>query len=154
MSETSKRRIRGEYRELIHHTDHEQHSLNTDELVGRIRDANSLFEQVTGAQEATLDSQLLLKTAEIGKQKLAKLSFQTGHFDVDDYLGRLCNTLRPEGSLDFQWCLLDERVSMHSRHVVQPTLMYRNLTQARPNRSSAQRKSKPESFNSNCKKCR
>ncbi|KAI0919751.1 hypothetical protein AcW1_003083 [Taiwanofungus camphoratus] len=84
-----KRALRRGYRELAKSTEDTQNDFSADELVDKVRRADSLFHQVKGTSEATLDSAFLLMATQMGASKARAMKSGAGAFDVDDFVARL-----------------------------------------------------------------
>ncbi|TPX65042.1 hypothetical protein SpCBS45565_g05449 [Spizellomyces sp. 'palustris'] len=97
-----RRRVRAVYRELIAHTEGNRNELESEQLVRTIQKANELFQQGGTVQlrEATLDSRLLVTTAELGVQKAQRMRLDGGSFNVDDWIGKLVATMSTERQLE------------------------------------------------------
>ena len=148
------RKLRSEYRELIANTEVERQVLlqsETSKLTDRIRRANQLFESVESPQEATLDSALLLKTADIASQKLITLNLGTGGFDFDDFIRRVGDYMKPNeaavrpAARNLDWKKLSSIVQKHSLRVPTTGFMYEHfLNQAGCNWNNCKRKDCPK----------
>jgi hypothetical protein len=91
-SEEEKRFLRQAYRRLIHDTESSRVELQqpaSDKLIENIRQANELLDQVKQPYEATLDSRLLVLSADIHHEKARKMRIEYGAFDVDEYITKL-----------------------------------------------------------------
>ncbi|KAF9973541.1 nuclear protein [Actinomortierella ambigua] len=90
------RRIRTEYRKLISETEvHRKEFLDplNNGLLENVDQANRLFKSATGTTEATLDSRLLVLSADLGVEKSRHLRIGQAGFDESDYLTRLVNRM-------------------------------------------------------------
>ncbi|KAG0232762.1 nuclear protein [Actinomortierella wolfii] len=90
------RKIRTEYRKLISDTEAHRKEfldpLNTG-LLDNVDQANRLFKNATGTMEATLDSKLLVLSADLGVEKSRHLRIGQAGFDESEYLTRLVNCM-------------------------------------------------------------
>ncbi|KAH9992638.1 Nse4 C-terminal-domain-containing protein [Russula vinacea] len=87
-----KRVLRQKYRVLL--KDEEGHQLNvneytTQELLEKVQLADSLFDQVSAPQEATLDSAFLLTASNMHAAKARAMKAGAGAFDIDDFVSKL-----------------------------------------------------------------
>jgi len=82
----SNRRLRVEYRNLIE----DLKGVNTtDELIKKIETGNELYKSVNRTQEATLDSQFLLESAELGAKQVESIKLAGENFDTEDWINKL-----------------------------------------------------------------
>ncbi|KAI9598940.1 Nse4 C-terminal-domain-containing protein [Syncephalis fuscata] len=95
-SETEKRFLRQEYRQLIESTEKHrvdfQH-LESDGILQTLERAEDLIGQVKQTYEATLDSRLLVLSADINHEKARRMRIEHGLFDVDEYISRLVTVM-------------------------------------------------------------
>ncbi|KAI0266829.1 Nse4 C-terminal-domain-containing protein [Gloeopeniophorella convolvens] len=87
-----KRVLRQKYRVLLKDDDGNQHSANqytTQELLEKVQLADSLFDQVSAPQEATLDSAFLVTASTMHAAKARAMKAGGGAFDVDDFISKL-----------------------------------------------------------------
>ncbi|KAI0297137.1 Nse4 C-terminal-domain-containing protein [Russula brevipes] len=87
-----KRVLRQKYRVLL--KDEEGHQLNvneytTQELLEKVQQADTLFDQVSAPQEATLDSAFLVTASNMHAAKARAMKAGGGAFDVDDFVSKL-----------------------------------------------------------------
>ncbi|KAH9002069.1 Nse4 C-terminal-domain-containing protein [Lactarius hatsudake] len=87
-----KRVLRQKYRVLL--KDEEGHQINaneytTQELLEKVQLADSLFDQVSAPQEATLDSAFLVTASNMHAAKARAMKAGAGAFDVDDFVSKL-----------------------------------------------------------------
>lgn len=87
-----KRVLRQKYRVLL--KDEEVHQFNvneytTQELLEKVQLADSLFDQVSAPQEATLDSAFLLTASNMHAAKARAMKAGAGAFDIDDFVSKL-----------------------------------------------------------------
>ncbi|KAG0049098.1 nuclear protein [Gryganskiella cystojenkinii] len=91
-----KRKIRQQYRQLITDTEVRRKELmdpNNNELLVNVDKANTLYKNVFGTHEATLDAKLLVLSADLGMQKAKYLRMGQGGFDETEYLTKLVNVM-------------------------------------------------------------
>ncbi|KAI8910936.1 Nse4 C-terminal-domain-containing protein [Gorgonomyces haynaldii] len=118
-----KRLLRMEYRSIIQETEAEQQNLvlgDAQWIMSKLDQAERLFGSVETVQEATLDSQLLLLSAEISNKKIQKMGM--GGFSFEEYIDRLKQLSRSDTGLD--WTLLAEKTQKHCRMAPKPSFMY------------------------------
>ncbi|KAH9978578.1 Nse4 C-terminal-domain-containing protein [Lactifluus volemus] len=87
-----KRVLRQKYRVLLKDEEGHQHSVNeytTQELLEKVQLADSLFDQVSAPQEATLDSAFLVTASNMHAAKARAMKAGTGAFDIDDFVSKL-----------------------------------------------------------------
>ncbi|EPS93751.1 hypothetical protein FOMPIDRAFT_152928 [Fomitopsis schrenkii] len=88
-----KRNLRRQYRSLYKSTteDAQGHTrdLTTEQLVEKVKQSDSLFDQVKGTAEATLDSNFLMTVTQMGQAQARAMKAGAGAFDVDDFVTRL-----------------------------------------------------------------
>jgi len=87
-----KRVLRQKYRVLL--KDEEGHQFNVNgyttlELLEKVQLADSLFDQVSAPQEATLDSAFLLTASNMHAAKARAMKAGAGAFDIDDFVSKL-----------------------------------------------------------------
>jgi len=61
----------------------------TQELLEKVQLADSLFDQVSAPQEATLDSAFLLTASNMHAAKARAMKSGAGAFDIDDFVSKL-----------------------------------------------------------------
>ncbi|CDO75935.1 hypothetical protein BN946_scf184873.g24 [Trametes cinnabarina] len=85
------RNLRRQYRHLEQELTGtaENQDLTTEEVAEKLRNANNLFEQVQGINEATNDSGLLVIFSQISAAKARAMKSGSSAFDVDDFVARL-----------------------------------------------------------------
>ncbi|KAI0631545.1 Nse4 C-terminal-domain-containing protein [Trametes polyzona] len=85
------RNIRKQFRSLEQELTgpQENNDLSTEEVADKLRRANALFEQVKAINEATKDSNLLVRFSNISAAKARAMKSGSGAFDVDDFVARL-----------------------------------------------------------------
>ncbi|KAJ3006825.1 nuclear protein [Thoreauomyces humboldtii] len=88
-SEEDRRRLRQRYRELNSYMDDNRNQIDTMQLIDQVRRADSLFKNVYTTHEATLDSSVLIKAAELGVTKAQRMRLDGGSFNIDDWMGKL-----------------------------------------------------------------
>ncbi|OCH84802.1 hypothetical protein OBBRIDRAFT_798769 [Obba rivulosa] len=84
-----RRDIRRKYRREIEIFNGDPADISTERLTETVRRADSLFSQVKGTSEATLDSLLLVQASQVGAAKARALKAGGGAFDVDEFITRL-----------------------------------------------------------------
>ncbi|KII92185.1 hypothetical protein PLICRDRAFT_104315 [Plicaturopsis crispa FD-325 SS-3] len=87
-----KRDVRKKYRTLQKSAEDQQANPNdytAEDLVEQVRDADELFSKVKGPQEATLDSDFLVKMSNLGAQKARQMKSAGSSFDMDDFISKL-----------------------------------------------------------------
>jgi len=87
-----KRRLRRDYREIIEEQKAKKLNIDQvsiDELARNLARGDLLFDKVRAPQEATLDSQFLLLSSDIGALKARAMKADVGGFDVDDFITKL-----------------------------------------------------------------
>ncbi|KAI0278475.1 Nse4 C-terminal-domain-containing protein [Russula aff. rugulosa BPL654] len=87
-----KRVLRQKYRVLLKDEEGHQFNVNeytTQELLERVQLADSLFDQVSAPQEATLDSAFLLTASNMHAAKARAMKAGAGAFDIDDFVSKL-----------------------------------------------------------------
>ncbi|KAL1943718.1 hypothetical protein VTO73DRAFT_4163 [Trametes versicolor] len=82
------RNIRRQFRHLEQELT-ENRDMSTEEVAEKLRSANRLFSQVQAINEATKDSNLLVRFSQIGAAKARAMKSGSGAFDVDDFVARL-----------------------------------------------------------------
>ncbi|KAJ7647211.1 Nse4 C-terminal-domain-containing protein [Roridomyces roridus] len=98
-----RRVVRRGYRTLVKDVEEHQHNLNeysAEQLTEQVHQADALFVNVKGPQEATLDSALLVIASNIGAQKARAMKSGSGSFDVDDFVSKLLSFMGGTKSLD------------------------------------------------------
>ncbi|XP_061601255.1 non-structural maintenance of chromosomes element 4 homolog A [Cololabis saira] len=79
-----RREIRSKYRDLINSVQQNRETIlspSNNGLTEVLDEANKLFKNVRQAREAALDSQLLVVTTDLGKEKASQLSSEASSFD-------------------------------------------------------------------------
>ncbi|KAF8482873.1 Nse4 C-terminal-domain-containing protein [Russula ochroleuca] len=87
-----KRVLRQKYRVLLKDEEGHQFNVNeytTQELLEKVQLADSLFDQVSAPQEATLDSAFLLTASNMHAAKARAMKAGAGAFDIDDFVSKL-----------------------------------------------------------------
>jgi len=86
LSENENRKIRMKYRNHME----DLSNVNTpDGLIEKIDSVNELYQKVNRTQEATLDSQFLLESAEIGAKQAESIKLAGENFDTEDWINKL-----------------------------------------------------------------
>ncbi|TBU28868.1 Nse4 C-terminal-domain-containing protein [Dichomitus squalens] len=96
------RDIRRKYRRAVQQLTETQ-DISTDEVADQLRQADLLFKEVQGIQEATNDSNLLVQISQIGAAKARAMKSGSGAFDTDDFVARLITYMggrKPTSSVD------------------------------------------------------
>ncbi|KAI8059214.1 Nse4 C-terminal-domain-containing protein [Gongronella butleri] len=120
-----RRKIRFDYRKLIKTAEgniernrREFATIGSDGLDKTVDEANALFAKVRNPSEATLDSKLLVISADITTQKARNLRVNHNLFNVEEFLAKVRGFCRPNTSgTDWQWSKLGKRAAKYSRHV-------------------------------------
>ncbi|KDQ21921.1 hypothetical protein BOTBODRAFT_123870 [Botryobasidium botryosum FD-172 SS1] len=87
-----KRQLRRDYREIIEEQKANKQNidgLSIDQMAKTLARSDLLFDKVRAPQEATLDSQFLLLSSDIGALKARAMKADVGGFDVDDFITKL-----------------------------------------------------------------
>lgn len=86
-----KRKVRKEYRDLNKSTEGNvnPNEFTAEQLVENVKRANTLFAEVKGPQEATLDSAFLLMASNMGAIKARAIKSGPAAFDADEFVSRL-----------------------------------------------------------------
>jgi len=87
-----RRTIRQKYRELIRSAEENKRELASAESNGlwdTIDRANELYSQVRNTQEATLDSRLLVLSADLSAQKARNMRVDFNVFDTDEFVSKI-----------------------------------------------------------------
>ncbi|KAI9509713.1 Nse4 C-terminal-domain-containing protein [Russula earlei] len=87
-----KRVLRQKYRVLLKDEQGRQLNVNeytTQQLLERVQLADSLFDQVSAPQEATLDSAFLVTASNMHAAKARAMKAGGGAFDIDDFVSKL-----------------------------------------------------------------
>jgi len=97
--EESNRKIRIEYRGLLE----EIKDVNsTDMLIEKISKGNKLYKMVNRTQEATLDSQFLLASAEIGAKQVESIKLAGENFDTEEWINKLLTIMGGRQDIDIK----------------------------------------------------
>jgi len=89
-TEESNRKVRIKYRGLIEDL---KDVASTDMLIEKIATGNELYKMVNRTQEATLDSQFLLASAEIGAKQAESIKLSGENFDTEDWINKLLTVM-------------------------------------------------------------
>lgn len=87
-----RREIRRKYRDLISSVQQNREDMlspSNNKLTEVLEEANKLFKDVTQTREAALDSQLLLVTTDLGKEKASQLCSESNSFDPSTFAEHL-----------------------------------------------------------------
>ncbi|KAI9012571.1 Nse4 C-terminal-domain-containing protein [Phycomyces nitens] len=113
-----RRVIRQSYRTLIKKTKDNRRDFMEDESLGlyeTLSKANDLYQNVRNTQEASLDSKLLVLSADIGAQKARNMRLEQQLFNLDEFVSKLKTIGRPETSaIDNQGELNWKAIGMHA----------------------------------------
>ncbi|KAJ3304047.1 nuclear protein [Kappamyces sp. JEL0829] len=93
---SEKRELRMEYRKLTTETEDDRTEFmngSANDLLLHMKKADHLFKKVIETQEAVLDGQFLLKTADIAAEKARKMKMGEGSFDVAAFANKLRNMI-------------------------------------------------------------
>ncbi|RKP10524.1 Nse4 C-terminal-domain-containing protein [Thamnocephalis sphaerospora] len=95
--EEEKRFLRQEYRRLIQQTELEHRAElqrpDSEGVLRNLKRAGELIGQVKQTYEASLDSRLLVLSADINHEKARKMRVEHGAFDSEDYVARLVTVM-------------------------------------------------------------
>ncbi|KAG4084800.1 hypothetical protein H8356DRAFT_1743293 [Neocallimastix lanati (nom. inval.)] len=86
LSENENRKIRMKYR---NHIEGLPDVNSPDKLIEIIESVDELYQKVNRTQEATLDSQFLLESAEIGAKQAESMKLAGENFDTEDWINKL-----------------------------------------------------------------
>ncbi|CAO3690787.1 unnamed protein product [Umbelopsis ramanniana] len=89
---SERRTIRQRYRELIQTAEDNKRELAASDSAGlkdTVTKANELYSQVRNTQEATLDSRLLVLSADLSTQKARNLRMDLNTFDTDEFVSKI-----------------------------------------------------------------
>ncbi|CAM0136064.1 hypothetical protein VKS41_005550 [Umbelopsis sp. WA50703] len=89
---SQRRTIRQRYRELIQSAEEIKRQVavgEADALKETMQKANELYRQVRNTQEATLDSRLLVLSADLSVQKARKMRVDYNSFDTDEFVSKV-----------------------------------------------------------------
>ncbi|ORX76836.1 hypothetical protein BCR32DRAFT_271035 [Anaeromyces robustus] len=98
-TEESNRKVRMKYRSLIEDL---KDVSSTDMLIEKIATGNELYKKVNRTQEATLDSQFLLKSAELGAKQAESIKLAGENFDIEDWINKLLTTMGGRQDIDIK----------------------------------------------------
>ncbi|KAG4306530.1 hypothetical protein PORY_000518 [Pneumocystis oryctolagi] len=127
---SSRLTLRKEYRKLIKITDEKKLDyikIGNHGLVKTIKMADVLFQKVRRPQEATLDSLLLVQTADLANMRAKRLKLGDLLFDMDMYIGKLlsfirCNKDRQSESFELNWVKIGKLAILCSKRP--PTISF------------------------------
>ncbi|KAF7729267.1 nuclear protein [Apophysomyces ossiformis] len=87
-----RRQLRQSYRKLITKTEENRRNythVGNNGLIDTLEKANVLYARVRNTQEATLDSKLLVLSADLGTQKARNLRLDNQVFNVDEFVSKI-----------------------------------------------------------------
>lgn len=90
-SEEENREIRVKYRNLLE--DMKTSEVSTKMLIEKLSIGNELYRKVNRTQEATLDSQFLLMSAELGAKQADSIKLMGETFDADEWIDKLITVM-------------------------------------------------------------
>ena len=87
-----RRKLRQEYRDLAANIENEAQALvesSGQNLLDQLKKGNELFKSVVTANDALLDSSILVRTVELAAKKAQKLKLGSVGFEIDIYMAKL-----------------------------------------------------------------
>ena len=87
---------------------------------------NELFLKVKSADDAALDSRLLLKAADLGLKRARAMKLDISVFDIDEFLVKISERMRPnlDNPTDIDWYALKPQVTRCSARPAVPDFMF------------------------------